>query len=46
MSTKTIRLPQDLKDRVAAGFHEVAEKRYSRIAGRKARRPVGKKLAR
>ena len=94
MSTTTIRLPQDLKARVAAAakragttahgfileaiaektdseerrsdFHDVAEKRYSgiaasgktipwsemrtylenRIAGKKARRPVAKKLAR
>jgi predicted transcriptional regulator len=94
MSTTTIRLPQDLKARVAAAakragttahgfilqaiaekadeqerrsdFHDVADKRYSRIAasgktipwsemrtylekriaGKKARRPVGKKLAR
>ena len=94
MSTTTIRLPQDLKDRVAAAakragttahsfileaiaekaaeqerrsdFHEVADKRYSRIAasgktirwsemrtylenriaGRRARRPAAKKLAR
>jgi len=94
MSTTTIRLPQDLKARVAAAakragttahsfileaiaekaaeqerrsdFHDVAEKRYSeiaasgktipwsemrsylenRIAGKKARRPLAKKLAR
>lgn len=94
MSTTTIRLPQDLKARVAAAakragttahsfileaiaektdeeerrsaFHDVAEKRYSqiatsgktipwsemrtylenRIAGKKTRRPVAKKLAR
>lgn len=94
MSTTTIRLPQDLKDRVAAAakragttahgfilaaiaekadeqerrsdFHDVADKRYSRIAasgktipwsemrtylenriaGKKARRPAAKKLAR
>jgi predicted transcriptional regulator len=94
MSTTTIRLPQDLKARVAAAakragttahsfileaiaekadeeerrsdFHGVADKRYSRIAasgktipwsamrtylenriaGKKARRPVAKKLAR
>lgn len=94
MSTTTIRLPQDLKARVAAAakragttahgfileaiaektdeeerrsdFHDVAEKRYSRIvasgktipwsemrtylenriAGKKARRPMAKKLAR
>jgi predicted transcriptional regulator len=94
MSTTTIRLPQDLKARVAAAakragttahgfilqaiaekadeqerrsdFHDVADKRYSRIAasgktipwsemrtylekriaGKKARRPVAKKLAR
>ena len=94
MSTTTIRLPQDLKARVAAAakragktahsfileaiaekadeeerrsdFHDVADKRYARIAasgktipwsemrtylenriaGRKARRPVAKKLAR
>lgn len=94
MSTTTIRLPQDLKARVAAAakragttahsfileaiaekadeaerrsdFHGVAEKRYSqiaasgktipwsemrtylenRIAGKKTRRPVAKKLAR
>ena len=94
MSTTTIRLPQDLKARVAAAakragttahsfileaiaekaaeeerrseFHDVADKRYSRIAasgktipwsamrtylenriaGKKARRPLAKKLAR
>ena len=94
MSTTTIRLPQDLKARVAAAakragttahgfileaiaektdeeerridFHDVADERYShiaasgrtipwiemrsylenRIAGKKARRPVAKKLAR
>jgi predicted transcriptional regulator len=94
MSTTTIRLPQELKARVAAAakkagttphsfildaiaekadeaerrseFHDVAEKRYSQIAasgktipwsemrayledrvtGKKARRPVAKKLAR
>ena len=94
MSTTTIRLPQDLKARVAAAakragttahsfileaiaektdeeerrsdFHDVADKRYSRIAasgktiswsemrtylenriaGKKVRRPVAKKLAR
>ncbi len=94
MSTTTIRLPQELKARVAAAakkagttahsfileaiaekadeaerrsdFHDVAEKRYSqiaasgktipwsemrlyledRVAGKKARRPVAKKLAR
>lgn len=94
MSTTTIRLPQDLKARVAAAakragttahgfileaiaekadqeerrsdFHDVADKRYAqiaasgkaipwsemrtylenRVAGRKARRPVAKKLAR
>jgi predicted transcriptional regulator len=94
MSTTTIRLPQDLKARVAAAakragttahsfileaiaekadaeelrgdFHDVADRRYSRIAasgktipwsemrtylenriaGKKARRPVAKKLAR
>jgi predicted transcriptional regulator len=94
MSTTTIRLPQDLKARVAAAakragttahgfileaiaektdaqerrgdFHDVADQRYSqiaasgrtipwsemraylegRIAGKKARRPVARKLAR
>lgn len=94
MSTTTIRLPQDLKARVAAAakragttahgfilqaiaekadeeerrsdFHDVADKRYARIAasgktipwskmrtylenriaGKKVRRPVAKKLAR
>jgi predicted transcriptional regulator len=94
MSTTTIRLPQELKARVAAAakkagttahsfileaiaekadeeerrsdFHDVAEKRYAqiaasgkaipwsemrtylenRVAGRKARRPAAKKLAR
>ena len=94
MSTTTIRLPQDLKARVATAakragttahsfileaiaekadeeerrsdFHDIADKRYSRVAasgktipwsemrsdlenrisGRKARRPVARKLAR
>ncbi|MSQ87715.1 MAG: ribbon-helix-helix protein, CopG family [Betaproteobacteria bacterium] len=94
MSTTTIRLPQDLKARIAAAagragttshsfilqaiaektdqedsrsvFHDLAEKRYdeivasgrtipwnemrsfleARIAGRKSRRPVARKLAR
>jgi predicted transcriptional regulator len=74
MTTTTIRLPEDLKARVAtaakragttahgfileaiaektqqaelrADFDEVAEQRYARVAGRSAKRPVARRLAR